>query len=84
MSLNPLLKTMGYFAVKSDKPLEVVCQMLQQHYGLPNFDFDVEDDWEYANSCYDSIGWNVTKTEDLDGDRTRRCELSVYFDGQRT
>lgn len=64
MHINPLLKTMRYFAVKSDKPLEMVCHRLQQHYGLPNFDFDVEADWEYANSSHDSIAWNVTKTED--------------------
>jgi hypothetical protein len=66
MSINPLLKTRGYFAVKSDKPLEVVCHRLQQHYGLPNFDFDVEAGWEYANSSHGSIAWNVKKTEDTE------------------
>ena len=62
--------TSFFFAARSDKNLESVCRALQQHYGLPAFEFDVEDTEEYAWSSGHGIGFNVTRTADYQTIRT--------------
>jgi len=62
--------TSFFFAARSDKDLESVCRALQQHYGLPAFEFDVEDTEEYASSSGHGIGFNVTRTADYQTIRT--------------
>ncbi|MEM7010603.1 MAG: hypothetical protein AAF585_03875 [Verrucomicrobiota bacterium] len=55
-----------YFAAKSDADLREVCSTVGMEYGLPQFTFDVEDDWEYGFSEGAEIAVNVTKTQRLD------------------
>jgi hypothetical protein len=55
-----------YFAAASGADLREVCSTVRMEYGLPEFTFDIEDDWEYGFSEGAEITVNVTKTQRLD------------------
>jgi hypothetical protein len=54
------------FVCHSNLDLQIACHHLEGHYHLPAFHFDAHSTWEYARAVGQHIGFNVTKTNQLD------------------
>jgi hypothetical protein len=54
---------MFYYVAKSRRRLKTVCELLRNHYCLPEFTFDSHDNWRYAWSSSPDLRFNVTKAQ---------------------
>lgn len=58
------MQKMFYYAVRSAVKLQAACEGLQLAYGLPEFQFDSHDTWQYAWSRGVDMHLNVTRAKD--------------------
>ena len=65
MSNSEVKTPIRYYATKSDADLREVCSHIRMEYGLPEFAFNCENNWEYGYSEGAHIAVNVTKTQCL-------------------
>ena len=66
MQYDTLTQAAATFVCHSNLDLHIACDHLRGHYHLPVFHFDAHSNWAYARAVGQHIGFNVTKTNQLD------------------